>query len=78
MRIATLVDVDALWHVALYSVLAALGLVTAYGTAVLALDRIERPANGGEARVGWSAVIALAGLACVALLAVGLWAMTQK
>jgi hypothetical protein len=78
MRVATIVDVDALWHVAVYSVLGALGLVTAYGTAVLALDRIERPATGGGPRAGWTVVIAVAGLACVGLLAVGLWAMAQK
>jgi hypothetical protein len=68
---ATLVDVDALWHVALYSALASVGLVTAYGTAVLALDR-------GEARASWRIVAGVALVACAALLAVGLWAMTQK
>jgi hypothetical protein len=78
MRLATLVDTDALWHVAVYSLLAALGLVTAYGTAVLALDRMDRPATAGGARVAWAALIGLAGLACIALLAVGIWAMTQK
>jgi hypothetical protein len=71
MRVATLVDVDALWHVALYSVLAAVGLVTAYGTAVVALER-------GEDQGGWRIVGVTAVLACLALLAVGFWAMTQK
>ena len=39
---ASLVDVEALWHVALYSFLAVVGGVTAYGTVVLALDRVQR------------------------------------
>jgi hypothetical protein len=78
MRIASLIDVNALWHVALYSVIGAIGLVTAYSTAVLALDRMERPATGAGARAGWALAIAVAGLVCLALLATGLWAMTQK
>jgi hypothetical protein len=76
MQLATLVDMDALWHVALYSVLAAVGLVTAYGTAVLALDRAGRAETG--ARAGWLVAVSLAGLACLGLLAVGFWAMLQK
>jgi hypothetical protein len=39
---ASLVDVDALWHVALYSFVAVVGVVIAYGTLVLALDRVQR------------------------------------
>ena len=73
---ATLVDVDALWHVALYSALAAVGLVTCYGTAVLALNRAGRAESG--ARIGWLATVGVAALACAGLLAVGIWAMTQK
>ena len=76
MPLATLVDVGALWHVALYCVLAAVGLVAAYGTAVLALDRAGRAEAG--ARAAWLVTVSLAGLACVGLLAVGFWAMTQK
>jgi hypothetical protein len=76
MRLASLVDFDALWHVALYSLVAALGLVTAYGTGILALDRVQR--GGTASRAGWMLVVAVAGALCVGLLAVGLWAMTQK
>jgi hypothetical protein len=68
---ATLVDVEALWHVALFSALAAVGLVTCYGTAVLALER-------GEQRIAWRLVAAGALIACAGLIAVGFWAMTQK
>jgi fatty acid desaturase len=78
MRIATLIDVDALLHVALYSLVGAVGLVTAYGTAVLALDRFERPTARGGARAAWTLTIVLAAAVCVALLAAGFWAMTQK
>jgi hypothetical protein len=76
MRLASLVDVDALWHVALYSVVAAVGLVTAYGTGILALDRVQR--GGTASRAGWMLVVVLAGALCLGLLVVGLWAMTQK
>jgi len=78
MRLATFVDTDALWHVAVYSALAAVGLVTAYGTAVVALDRVGRSEGAGGARAGWMLVIGLAAVACLALLGVGFWAMTQK
>jgi hypothetical protein len=70
--------VDALWHVALYSLVAAVGLVTAYGTAVLALDRVERAGASPGARTGWMLAVAVAGLICLGLIVVGLWAMTQK
>jgi hypothetical protein len=78
MPLASLIDVDALWHVALYSAVAAVGVVTAYGTAVLALDRAEREHKGLPARLAWMLTVAVSGLVCVALLIVGLWAMTQK
>jgi hypothetical protein len=79
MRIATtLIDVEAMWHVLLYSLLATVALVTAYGAGVLALDRIDRPEAGGGARAGWTLAIGAAGLVCLALVVVGVWAMTQK
>jgi hypothetical protein len=78
MPLATLIDVDALWHVALYSFLAAIGLVTAYATGVLALDRVGRSEAAPGARAGWMLAVSLAALVCVGLLAVGFWAMTQK
>jgi hypothetical protein len=76
MRIASLIDVKALWHVALYSLVAAVGLVTAYGTGLLAVDRMQRTRT--VARVGWMLAAGVAGAVCVGLLGVGLWAMTQK
>jgi hypothetical protein len=76
MRLASLVDVNALWHVALYSLVAAVGLVAAYGTGLLALDRMQR--TGAAARAGWLLTAAVAGAVCIGLLVVGIWAMTQK
>jgi hypothetical protein len=76
MRLASLIDVNALWHVAVYSLVAAIGLVTAYGTGILALDRMQRTRT--IARAGWMLTAGVAGALCIALLGVGLWAMTQK
>jgi hypothetical protein len=78
MRLASLIDVEALWHVALYSLVGAIGLVAAYGTGVLALDRLERPAAGRGTRAACVLAIVLAGIVCVGLLSAGFWAMTQK
>jgi hypothetical protein len=64
MRLASLIDVNALWHVAVYSLVAAIGLVTAYGTGILALDRrrgrraLHRPA--GRRPLGDDAEVAAA------------------
>jgi hypothetical protein len=78
MRIASLIDVDAMWHVVLYSAVAAVGLATAYGTAVLALDRIERTETGPGERAVWMLTVGLSGAVCLALVAIGFWAITQK
>jgi hypothetical protein len=75
---ASLVDVDALWHVALYSFVAVVGVVIAYGTLVLALDRVQRDETTPAERAGWTLAMGVCGLTCLALLIVGLWAMTQK
>ena len=78
MLTGTLVDVDALWHVALYSLVAAVGIVAAYGTLVLALDRSDREHTSAGARTAWLATVGLMGAVCLGILALGLWAMTQK
>ena len=73
--LTTIVDTDAFWHVALYGILGAVGLVIAFSVALLGFDRAEGPDAGGSvsgaARAGWSALTVLGGAACVALLAVG-------
>jgi hypothetical protein len=75
---ASLVDVDALWHVAFYSFFAVVGGVTAYGTVVLALDRVQRDEVTPTERDGSTLATGVGGLACLALLVVGDWAMTEK
>jgi hypothetical protein len=75
---AELVDVDALWHVLLYSVVGAIGLVIAFGGVLIAVDRGAREDRPGPARTTWMAAAALAGLVCLAILVLGIWAMTQK
>jgi hypothetical protein len=76
----TIVDTDAFVHVALYSLFGALGLVLAFGGALLAVDRAEGDGAtvNATARAGWLLLAALGGLACLALLGVGIWAMTHK
>jgi hypothetical protein len=81
MTVATIVDTHAFVRVALYGLLGSLGLVLAFGGALLAVDRAEGDGPGGATaavRAGWLALAALGGLACLALLGVGIWAMTQK
>ncbi len=84
MLAAAIIDTDAFWHVALYGVLGAVGLVLAFSVALLGFDRAEGPDAGadgsvsGAARAGWLLLTALGGAACLALLGVGIWAMTQK
>ncbi len=78
MVTSTLVDVEALWHVALYSLVASVGVVAAYGTLVIALDRSDRSRASAGSRGAWLAVVALMGCVCLGIVALGLWAMTQK
>lgn len=73
MLLSTIIDTNAFVHVALYGVLGALGLVLAFSMALVGLDRAE--VGKGQQ---WLALTVLGGAACVALLAVGVWAMTQK
>jgi hypothetical protein len=73
--IATLVDLEALGDVALISFVASIGLVTAFSTAVLAYERAGRD---GAPAAPWKAVLVVAAVACLAIVALGAWAMTQK
>jgi hypothetical protein len=77
--LAALVDIDALWHLTAYAFAAGLGLVVAFSLGVYASDQFGDDHARGPARAaGWGAVIALAGLLCLAILVLGIWAMTQK
>ena len=71
---AELVDVNALVHVAAYGLGGTLALVGSFGVLVTAYDRVdtaERPA-------GWWLLLGVAATACLVVVAVGIWAMTQK
>lgn len=72
--LATLVDVSALWNVAVFAFAATLAVVGAYGVGVLALDRMQ----GSTGRGPWPLVLVLCGVVTLAVLALGFWAMTQK
>jgi hypothetical protein len=77
MPVATLVDVDALWHTAVYSLAGTAALVIAFGVGVFAWDRL----TGGESTapsLSWRLLVGLSAVVCVAVVVVGLWAMTQK
>jgi hypothetical protein len=77
--VATLVDTDALWHAALYATLGAMAFVAAFGVAILARDRAARARPGTRASaVAWKVTMGVALLGCLAVLSVGVWAMTQK
>jgi hypothetical protein len=76
MTLLTIVDTHAFVRVALYGLLGAVGLVLAFGGALLAVDRAEGD-TATAARAGWLLLAALGGVACLALLGVGLWAMTR-
>jgi hypothetical protein len=82
MLASSIIDTDALGHVAIYGILGAVGLVIAFSVALLGFDRAEGPDAGGSisagARAGWLLLTVLGGAACLALLGVGVWAMTQK
>ena len=45
---------------------------------MLALDRMQREEVTPAGRAGWILAVGVAGLTCLVLLVVGLWAMTQK
>lgn len=77
--LATLIDGKALLDVALVSFGLTVAAVTAFGTVVLASDRVGSARQTGRGVVApWIAAIVVAGIACVAILGLGVWAMTQK
>jgi hypothetical protein len=76
--IATLIDTDALLDVILISFGATVALVLAFGTAVVATDRVEKERRFGRPAAPWLATLVVAGLASAGIIALGIWAMTQK
>jgi hypothetical protein len=76
--IATLIDTKALLDVVLISLAAAVALVLAFGTAVVATDRLDAERRFGRAPASWLLTLVVAGLASAGIIALGIWAMTQK
>jgi hypothetical protein len=74
----TLVDTKALLNVVLLGFSGGVGLVLFWGLAVLAQDRLTGETRPAGSRAGWASVLALGLIACVAMVALGAWAMTQK
>jgi hypothetical protein len=76
--LATLIDTNALLDVLLVSFGATLALVLAFGTGVLATDRIETERGNGRPPAPWLATLVVAALGSAGIVAIGVWAMTQK
>jgi hypothetical protein len=77
MMLGTLVDTDALWHVAVYALGGGAVFISAFAVAVYARDRAARGGVSGGAVV-WNIAMGAALAACLAVFALGIWAMTQK
>ena len=76
--IATLVDTDALWHAALYAFLGSMLFVASFGLAIFAHDRAARAGGMRERALAWNVALGVGLIGCLGVLAVGVWAMTQK
>jgi hypothetical protein len=74
-----IINGSALWKIVLASALGGIGVVIAFGLLVLCLTRAEqvRTAHGGE-RVLYMLGSAVCGAFCLAVVAVGIYAMAKK
>jgi len=74
-----IINGSALWKIVLASALGGIGVVIVFGLLVLCVTRAEqvRAAHGGE-RVLFLVGAALCGAFCLAVVAVGIWAMAKK
>jgi hypothetical protein len=57
---------------------ATLALVIAFGTAVVATDRVDTERRFGRPATPWLATLVVAAVASAGIIALGIWAMTQK
>jgi cation transporter-like permease len=74
-----IINGSALWKIVLASAVGGIGVVIAFGLLVLCVTRAEqvRSAHGGE-RVLYLVGSALCGVFCLAVVAVGIYAMAKK
>jgi hypothetical protein len=77
--LGSLIDTDALLHAAVYAFVGVAVFIGAFAVAIYARDRA---AGDGESirdrAVAWNALMGVALVGCLGVLAVGIWAMTQK
>jgi hypothetical protein len=73
--LATIVDVHALWKILLAALVVGVGVTFLFGQGALAAERISQ---GRAVVLRDGAIIALAAVACIAALALGVVAMTSK
>ena len=77
--LAAIVDVAALWKIVVAVFAVGVGATAIFGQGAMALARIEQSRREGRGGAALDvAVVALAGLVCVAALVVGFIAMTHK
>jgi NADH:ubiquinone oxidoreductase subunit 6 (subunit J) len=74
---ATLINWNALWKIAAAAFIGGAGVVVAFGVALLGLER-ARTARSDGMRLAHRALAGACGVLCIAAVAVGLYAMTDK
>jgi len=76
---APIIDGTALWKIVLASALGGVGVVVAFGLVILCVTRAEQArASNGVGRILYFAGAALCGAFCLAVVAVGIYAMAKK
>ena len=78
MLFGSLVDVSALWKIAAAAVVGGIGLAGVFAFTVVTASRYELDRTERRAGVGNGALAAIGLAICVAGIAVGIYAMTQK
>ena len=73
-----MIDTKALLDVILIGFGGTLALVVAFGTVVLASDRADIERRQARSASPWVATVAVAAVASVGIVALGVWATTQK
>ncbi|MEV4420258.1 hypothetical protein AB0L40_09830 [Patulibacter sp. NPDC049589] len=78
--LASVVDLDALWKIALIALCGGVGVTAVFGIGVLHAEALD--AARGDGRTGAvllnGAVVVACGLVCLAAIVVGVLAMTHK
>jgi hypothetical protein len=74
---SSLVNWSALWRIVLVALIGGGGVVLSMGLALVSLDR-ARAVNGRVLRLGYRGLAGVCGACCVGVVAVGIYAMTQK